>query len=174
MKKSKIGRLAALLAAGSLLFGGFFTSCKSDDDGGGSGSDSSDDSSKGSSIAEFEAVSISGTYFPADGATDAYADTDLIIAFDSAPTVSDSAVVTIKSGDTVIDKIKAVDETLVSGNANNSIGEIGVRKQLMRVVDNYLIIKTHNDSNAYGLLQDSTEYAVSVTGITGKINSVDV
>ena len=36
MKKSKIGRLAALLAAGSLLFGGFFTSCKSDDDGGGS------------------------------------------------------------------------------------------------------------------------------------------
>ncbi len=34
MKKSKIGRLAALLAAGSLLFGGFFTSCKSDDDGG--------------------------------------------------------------------------------------------------------------------------------------------
>ena len=39
MKKSKIGRLAALLAAGSLLFGGFFTSCKSDDDGGGSGSD---------------------------------------------------------------------------------------------------------------------------------------
>ena len=174
MKKSKIGRLAALLAAGSLLFGGFFTSCKSDDDGGGSGSDSSDDSSKGSSIAEFEAVSISGTYFPADGATDAYADTDLIIAFDSAPTVSDSAVVTIKSGDTVIDTIKAVDETLVSGDANNSIGEIGVRKQLMRVVDNYLIIKTHNDSNAYGLLQDSTEYAVSVTGITGKINSVDV
>ncbi len=34
MKKSKIGRLAALLAASSLLFAGFFTSCKSDDDEG--------------------------------------------------------------------------------------------------------------------------------------------
>ena len=41
MKKSKIGRLAALLAASSLLFGGFFTSCKSDDDSGG-GNDSKD------------------------------------------------------------------------------------------------------------------------------------
>ncbi len=174
MKKSKIGRLAALLAASSLLFTGFFTSCKSDDDEGGSSSSDDSSSTTGSSIAGFEAVSISGNYFPANESTDAYADTDLIISFDSAPTVSDDAVVTIKSGDTVVDTIKAVDETLVSGNANNSIGEIGVRKQLMRVVDNYLIIKTHNDSSAYGLLQDSTAYTVSVTGITGKINSVDV
>ncbi len=36
MKKSKIGKLAALLAASSLLFGGFFTSCSSDSDGGSS------------------------------------------------------------------------------------------------------------------------------------------
>ena len=34
MKKSKIGKLAALLAAGALLFNGFFMSCSSDDDGG--------------------------------------------------------------------------------------------------------------------------------------------
>lgn len=178
MKKSKIGKLAALLAAGALLFNGFFMSCAAGD----SGDDSSDDSRNAStgggtsdedtssSISGFEAPSISGSYFPADNATDAYADTDLIIAFDSAPTVSDSAVVTIKSGDTVIDTINAVDETLVSGNGNGTIGKIGVRKQLMRVVDNYLIIKTHNDSSAYGLLADSTSYTVSVSGVTGTIN----
>ena len=34
MKKSKIGKLAALFAAGALLFNGFFMSCSSDDDGG--------------------------------------------------------------------------------------------------------------------------------------------
>ena len=176
MKKSKIGKFAALLAAGALLFNGFFMSCSSDDDGGSSGSNenNSEDSSTDSSISGFEAPSISGSYFPADGAADAYADTDLIIAFDSAPTVSDSAVVTIKSGDTVVDTINAVDETLVSGNGNGTIGEIGVRKQLMRVVDNYLIIKTHNDSSAYGLLSDSTLYTVSVSGVSGAINKASV
>ena len=40
MKKSKIGKLAALLAAGALLFNGFFMSCAAGD----SGDDSSDDS----------------------------------------------------------------------------------------------------------------------------------
>lgn len=40
MKKSKIGKLAALLAAGALLFNGFFMSCVAGD----SGDDSSDDS----------------------------------------------------------------------------------------------------------------------------------
>lgn len=182
MKKSKIGKLAALLAAGALLFNGFFMSCSSDDDGGSSSSNENNNedssatysSATDSSISDFEAPSISGSYFPADGATDAYADTDLIIAFDSAPTVSDSAVVTIKYGDTVIDTINAIDETLVSGKGNGTIGEIGVRKQLMRVVDNYLIIKTHNDSSAYGLLADSTSYTVSVSGVTGTINKASV
>ena len=173
MKKSKIGKLAALLAAGVLLFGGFFMGCAADDGNTGGTSDDGE-SSTGSSISGFEAPSISGNYFPADRAKDAYADTDLIIAFDSAPTVSDSAVVTIESGDTVIDTINAVDETLVSGNGNGTIGEIGVRKQLMRVVDNYLIIKTHNDSSAYGLLADSTLYTVSVSGVTGTINKASV
>ncbi len=178
MKKSKIGKIAALLAAGALLFNGFFMSCSSDDDGGdnngNTGGTSSDEESTVSSISAFEAPSITGNYFPAKDATDAYADTDLIIAFDSAPTVSDSAAVTIKSGDTVIDTIKAADETLFSGNGNGTIGEIGVRKQLMRVVDNYLIIKTHNDSSAYGLLADSTSYTVSVSGVTGTINKASV
>ena len=40
MKKSKIGKLAALLAAGALLLNGFFMSCAAGD----SGDDSSDDS----------------------------------------------------------------------------------------------------------------------------------
>ena len=40
MKKSKIGKLAALLTAGALLFNGFFMSCAAGD----SGDDSSDDS----------------------------------------------------------------------------------------------------------------------------------
>ena len=37
MKKSKIGKLAALLAAGALLFNGFFMSCAAGDENTGGG-----------------------------------------------------------------------------------------------------------------------------------------
>lgn len=73
MKKSKIGKLAALLAASSLLFGGFFTSCKSDDD---------DDKSGDSGNTTVEAITMNGTAYdtiaaalaaiPASGDTSTY------------------------------------------------------------------------------------------------------
>lgn len=47
MKKSKIGKLAALLAAGSLLFGGFFMSCSSDGDSGSNSNETEDSDDSG-------------------------------------------------------------------------------------------------------------------------------
>jgi len=113
------------------------------------------------------------TLFPANKATDAYADTDLMIKFDSTPVVADNAQVVIKCGDTVVDTINANSERLITGNNNGTIGEIGVGSNLIQVIDNVLLIKLHNAADAYGLLEDGTEYSVTVTGVTGKIGGAD-
>ena len=171
MKKSKIGRLAALLAAGSLLFGGFFTSCKSDDDGGGE-SNSSDVTNDDSGITVPD-VSIAGFYSPAIGATGVYEDGSLIIKFDAAPTVDresvDLAVKIYKSDGSLVDTIKSFGETLSSNAKNDSYRTVNVKEQLISVSGNSVVIKPHAS-----LVNETTYYVIVDTGLfTGKVNGVD-
>ncbi len=172
MKKSKIGRLAALLAASSLLFAGFFTSCKSDDDEGGGGSNSSDVTNDDSGVT-VPVVSIDGFYSPATGATAFYEDGSLIIKFDSTPTVdrsTDDRAVKVYSADgTLVDSIKSFDENVSSNAKNASYQTVNVKKQLISVSGTSVVIKLHSS------LANDTSYYVNIDEglFTGKVNGVD-
>lgn len=99
--------------------------------------------------------------YPAHGATDAFADTQLILTFVGEPTLKADSSVVIKNGDTAIDTISAdADETQsTQGGQTVNVGN----KQLVRVDGKNVYIQPHyNGTTSATKLQPSTTYTVDI------------
>lgn|GEM_PF-701017 len=100
--------------------------------------------------------------YPAHGATDAFADTQLIMTFVGEPTLKADSSVVIKNGDTAIDTISAdADETQsTQGGQTVNVGN----KQLVRVDGKNVYIQPHyNGTTSATKLQPSTTYTVDIS-----------
>lgn len=100
--------------------------------------------------------------YPAHGATDAFADTQLILTFVGEPTLKADSSVVIKNGDTAIDTISAdADETQsTQGGQTVNVGN----KQLVRVDGKNVYIQPHyNGTTSATKLQPSTTYTVDIS-----------
>lgn len=139
MKKSKLSRIAALLAAGALLVGGMFMSCSS------GGDDDDDDNGGGGGTADTSGVT----------------DSLIKIEYTDTPTLASSGNAYIYNGATLVDTISVTGESLYGiSSSKGTISEIKVDDQLITVEDNYVVIVPHNNSSGYSLLSPSTTYTV--------------
>lgn len=94
MKKSKIGKLAALLAAGALLFNGFFMSCAAGDENTGGGtSESNSYESLSDAAIERTAKSESGTIAVTADGTSIYSGSDINEAWAAVKKISSGEVI---------------------------------------------------------------------------------
>ena len=105
-----------------------------------------------------------------DGVTDAY----IALDFDSAPEVTESSTLaahifnasTGEEVDTVYSNEgeKAADATYYTGSSSiaGGVGKIAVKDNLIAVEDNTLVITPHNDENGYPVLENGTEYYVTL------------
>lgn len=107
------------------------------------------------------------TLYPAQGEKNAFADTQLILTFESEPTLVADSKVTISSGSTEVDSI-SVNSTTEDGKQSAQSGytvNVG-NKQLVRVDGNSVYIQPHyNGSASATKLSYGTEYTVDVSGI---------
>nr|MCR4743961.1 Ig-like domain-containing protein [Lachnospiraceae bacterium] len=105
-----------------------------------------------------------------DGVTDAY----IALDFDSAPEVTESSTLaahiynasTGEEVDTVYSNEgeEAADATYYTGSSSTAgaVGKIAVKDNLIAVEDNTLVITPHNDENGYPVLENGTEYYVTL------------
>lgn len=129
-----------------------------------------------SSGGSFTAPTISGNYYPANGSTSAYVDGNLILKFDSTPTIGTGSVKIYTSGGTLVDTINPTDETFVSGNNSGGVvGALNVKGQLIQVSGSTVVIKPHTNSTGYSILSHGTAYYVTIDSglFTGKIGGAD-
>lgn len=178
LKKSAL-RLSLMA---SLFMSVNLAACGGDDDE--SPTNGGEDTTKPGSVAtytdEIAEPSFTGSLYPANDSTTAHADTDLMIKFDSAPTVdrtnADLKIRIKNEAGTEVDAIGSFGEKYYSANnSKGAIGEINVDDQLITVVGNTVLIKVHNDDNAYTKLADATKYTVTIDSglITGTVGGAD-
>ena len=104
-----------------------------------------------------------------------YGDYQIVLNYSDTPVIDPSAGdVKIYEGETLIDTIKAADETLVAlNNSNGVFGAISVKNELVTVRDNSVIIVPHTDEKGYSLLKPATTYKIVISDglITGTLTS---
>ena|GEM_PF-3916090 len=152
MKKTVLEKLTLAFGALSLLFG--FASCAADAGGG------SDGGSAASSLT-ISSASITVGEATANGVNP---DTDIIVAASSKPSiVTVHKVENDVENPSLVDTIKASDETLYSGNGSG-VGEINVKDQLVTKVGGSVIVKPHFGSDGFSKLEYNTVYTVKFDG----------
>ena len=104
-----------------------------------------------------------------------YGDYQIVLNYSDTPVINPSAGdVKIYEGDTLVDTIKAADETLVAlKDSNGAFGAISVKDELVTVRDNSVIIVPHTDAKGYSLLKPATTYKIVISDglITGTLTS---
>lgn len=159
MKKSKISRISALLAAGTLLLGGMFMSCSlgdDDDDGDGSQPEQEKNYDTGSTVSDYSAPAITGNLYPAQDSTDAFVDTDLYVVYDANIEIDRASTAKISISDGT-----NTDEIAVAGEkyeimANKQVQAVNVNKELVMASGKTLVIKPHS------ILKAGIKYTVTV------------
>lgn len=137
MKKSKLSRIAALLAAGALLLGGVFMSCSSDDDNGSGGSTPapetipvtsvSIDRPDKTTISVGETLTLAATVLPEDATDNAVtwkSDTESVATVDAGVVKGVSAgeaKITATAGGV---ESEAVTVTVVDGTESGAVGSL--------------------------------------------------
>lgn len=113
--------------------------------------------------------------YPAQGATDAFADTQLIMTFKSEPALVSDSTVTITSGSTTVDSISVNSTSKDESQTAQTTYIVNVgNSQLVRVDDNSVYIQPHyNGSTSATKLGWGTSYTVDVSDIISVGSSYD-
>ena len=115
------------------------------------------------------------TLYPAQDATDAFADTQLIMTFEEAPTLVADSEVTITSDSTTVDTISVNPTTADESQTAQSGYTVNVgNQQLVRLDDTSVYIQPHyNGTTSATVLQAETTYTVDVSDILTVGSSYD-
>ncbi|MDE7390970.1 MAG: Ig-like domain-containing protein, partial [Treponemataceae bacterium] len=143
--------------------GGYFLACSSGNDG-----EEVILPPGGSTVGEYIPPTFEGSYFPQADATDAYADTDLMVNIGKAVTINRDAEFAVKifkaDDDTLVDTIKPKGETQHTW-AEKQWQTVNVDDQLVQAAGNVLLIKPHSaKTDGKTVLEPDTAYYVQISG----------
>lgn len=110
-----------------------------------------------------------------DIGSEGYGDYQIVLDYSDTPVINNiEGDIKIYAGETLVDTIKAANETLVAlKDSNGAFGAINVKNELITVRDNSVVIVPHTDEKGYSLLKPETTYKIVISEglITGTLTS---